>query len=74
MPKLEYPVNIEPLPEDEGGGFIALVPDLPGCMSDGDTAEAALASVQDAVVAWVEEAKALGRPIPPPSRHLVAAE
>ena len=51
MPKLEYPVIIEPLPEDEGGGFIALVPDLPGCMSDGDTAEAALASVQDAVVA-----------------------
>ena len=74
MPKLEYPVIIEPLSEDEGGGFIALVPDLPGCMSDGDTAEAALASVQDAVVAWVEEAKALGRPIPPPSRHLVAAE
>jgi antitoxin HicB len=74
MSKLEYPVIIEPLPEDEGGGFIALVPDLPGCMSDGDTAEAALASVQDAVVAWVEEAKALGRPIPPPSRHLVAAE
>jgi antitoxin HicB len=43
-------------------------------MSDGDTAEAALASVQDAVAAWIEEAKALGRPIPPPSRHLAAAE
>jgi antitoxin HicB len=74
MPKLEYPVIIEPLPEDEGGGFVALVPDLPGCMSDGDTAEAALAAVHDAVAAWVEEATAMGRPIPPPSRHLVAAE
>ena len=74
MPKLEYPVIIEPLPESEGGGFIALVPDLPGCMSDGDTAEAALAAVHDAVAAWVEEATALGRPIPPPSRHLAAAE
>ena len=74
MPKLEYPVIIEPLPEDEGGGFVALVPDLPGCMSDGDTAEAALAAVHGAVAAWVEEATALGRPIPPPSRHLVAAE
>jgi len=46
----------EPLPEDEGGGFAALVPDLPGCMSDGETPEAALASVQDAAAAWIEEA------------------
>jgi len=54
MPKLEYPVIIEPLPLDEGGGFVALVPDLPGCMSDGDTGEAALTSVQDAVAAWID--------------------
>jgi antitoxin HicB len=74
MPKLEYPVIIEPLPQDDGGGFVALVPDLPGCMSDGETAQAAPASVMDAVDAWIDEAKALGRPIPPPSRHLVAAE
>jgi antitoxin HicB len=74
MAKLEYPVIIEPLPQDEGGGFVALVPDLPGCMSDGETAEAALASVVDAVAAWIEEATTLGRPVPPPSRHLAAAE
>jgi antitoxin HicB len=74
MPRLEYPVIIEPLPEAEGGGFVALVPDLPGCMSDGDTAEAALASVHDAVAAWIDEATALGRPVPRPSRHLAAAE
>ena len=74
MPWLEYPVIIEPLPEAEGGGFVALVPDLPGCMSDGDTAEAALASVHDAVAAWIDEATALGRPVPRPSRHLAAAE
>ncbi len=74
MAKLEYPVIIEPLPRDEGGGFVALVPDLPGCMSDGETAESALASVMDAVAAWIEEATALGRPVPPPSRHLQAAE
>jgi antitoxin HicB len=35
------------------------VPDLPGCMSDGETAEAALASVKDAVAAWIDEG---GRP------------
>ncbi len=61
-------------PQGEDGGFVALVPDLPGCMSDGETPEAALASVQDAATAWIEEATALGRPVPPPSRHLVAAE
>jgi antitoxin HicB len=72
--RLEYPVIIEPLPEAEGGGFVALVPDLPGCMSDGETAQAALTSVDDAVTAWIEEATALGRPIPPPTRRLVAAE
>jgi antitoxin HicB len=74
MPKLEYPVIIEPLSQTDGGGFVALVPDLPGCMSDGETAQAALASVMDAVDAWINEARALGRPLPPPSRHLVAAE
>jgi antitoxin HicB len=72
--KLEYPIIIEPLPETEGGGFVALVPELPGCMSDGETAEAALASVKDAVAAWIDEARAIGRPVPPPSRHLQAAE
>jgi predicted RNase H-like HicB family nuclease len=73
MRRLEYPVIIEPSPEQEGG-FVALVPDLPGCTSNGETAEAALASVTDAVAAWIEEATALGRPVPPPSRHLAAAE
>jgi antitoxin HicB len=72
--RLDFPVIIEPLTDADGGGFVALVPDLPGCMSDGETAEAALASVQDAISAWIDEAKALGRPIPPPSRHLTAAE
>jgi hypothetical protein len=32
-----YAVVIEPLTDEEGGGFVATVPDLPGCMSDGDT-------------------------------------
>ena len=72
--RLVFPVIIEPLSEADGGGFVALVPDLPGCMSDGETAEAALASVTDAISGWIEEAKTLGRPIPRPSRHLKAAE
>jgi predicted RNase H-like HicB family nuclease len=72
--KLEYPVLIEPLSPDDGGGFPATVPDLPGCTSDGETAEEALANVRDAVAAWIDEARALGRSIPQPSRRHVAAE
>lgn len=74
MAKLDYPVIIEPLTRDDGGGFIATVPDLPGCMSDGETPEEALSNVHDAIAAWIEEARALGRSIPPPSHRHVAAE
>jgi antitoxin HicB len=74
MATLEYPIIIEPLPQEDGGGFIAIVPDLPGCSSDGDTPEEALTSVQSAIVEWIEEAGILGRKIPPPTRHLTAAE
>ena len=73
-PKLDYAVMIEPLPPEDGGGFIATVPDLPGCMSDGETPEDALVSVHDAIAAWIDEARTLGRPIPTPSRRHVAAE
>jgi antitoxin HicB len=50
MPRLKYPVVVEPLPEEEGGGFAAIVPDLLGCMSDGETPEEALGNVRDAIV------------------------
>ena len=74
MRDLEYSVIIEPLSDEDGGGFIAIVPDLPGCMSDGETPEEALASVRDAISEWIDAAEAMGRAVPPPSRHLVAAE
>lgn len=70
MTDLRYAVLIEPLSEDDGGGFLATVPDLPGCMSDGETPEEALVNVQDAIAAWLEAALELGRPIPEPSRNV----
>jgi len=72
--KLDYPVIIEPLSAEDGGGFVAAVPDLPGCMSDGETPEEALSNVRDAIAEWIDEARALGRPIPSPSHGLAAAE
>ena len=73
MSRLEYPILVEPLPSEEGGGFIATVPDLPGCMSDGDTPEEAVSNVQDAIVTWIEAARDMGHAVPKPSRHLAVA-
>jgi len=70
MRKADYAVVIEPLSEQDGGGFVATVPDLPGCMSDGDTREEAACNVEDAIASWLEEARALGRAIPEPSPAL----
>jgi predicted RNase H-like HicB family nuclease len=69
----EYPIIIEALSNDDGGGFLATVPDLPGCMSDGETREEAARAIEDAILAWIEEAKRMGRPIPTPSAHLARA-
>ena len=67
MSTLEYPVVLEPLPDDEGGGFVATMPDLPGCMSDGATPEEALSNVQDAIITWIEAARDLGHEVPAPT-------
>ncbi len=68
--KPEYPVVLRPLTAEDGGGWVALVPDLPGCMSDGDTAYAALENVQGAIEEWKDAAATLGRPIPKPDDSL----
>jgi predicted RNase H-like HicB family nuclease len=65
---LEYPVIVSPLSEDDGGGFLATVPDLPGCMSDGETPAEAIENVQDAIEEWLDLARKMGREIPVPSQ------
>ncbi len=67
MKALEYAVLLSPLSPADGGGFIATVPDLPGCMSDGETPEEALANVQDAIECWIEAAIDRGRNVPSPT-------
>jgi predicted RNase H-like HicB family nuclease len=67
-----YPVLVEPLSPEDGGGFVATVPDLPGCMSDGESPAEALANVQDAILCWFEAAAEMGRPVPAPTRRAAA--
>ena len=69
MTRLDYAVVITPLSDEDGGGFLAMVPDLPGCMSDGETPEEALANIRDAIGAWIEAARDIGHEVPKPSRR-----
>ena len=69
MSERVYPVVIAPFTVEDGGGFAATVPDLPGCMSDGASPQEALRNVQDAIEAWIAMARDLGHAVPPPSRH-----
>jgi antitoxin HicB len=69
MTPYDYEVDIRPLSPTDGGGFIAIVPDLPGCRSDGETPHEALTNAYDAIACWMEAAKELGRPVPAPRRE-----
>lgn len=62
----EYPFTIRHLSKEEGGGYLIEFPDLPGCMSDGETIDEAIENGKDAVQAWIETAKEMQRPIPKP--------
>jgi predicted RNase H-like HicB family nuclease len=53
--------------------FLAEVPELPGCMADGSTYQAALAAAEAVIAEWIETAKELGRPIPEPKGRLIYA-
>ncbi len=64
---LEYPYIIKPLSQEDGGGYLIEFPDLPGCISDGETPEEAFMMGKDAVEAWLATAKACNRDIPKPN-------
>jgi antitoxin HicB len=68
-----YTVVIEPLSEEDGGGFLATVPELPGCMSDGHTRAEALVNVEDAIATWLYCAQKMGQEVPEPQVYGSAA-
>lgn len=61
----DYHINI--FFSEEDGGYIADIPDLTHCSAFGVTPEKALEEVLLAKVAWIEAARAAGRPVPPPA-------
>jgi antitoxin HicB len=68
----DYEIRVKALPPEDGGGYLAWVPDLPGCMSDGDTPAEAVQNVTVAIDEWIAEAVRLNRPVPAPTRRQAA--
>ena len=62
-----YRIVLRPLAIDDGGGWLAEVPELPGCVSDGDTPQQAIENVMDAIGCWIEAAEEDGRSVPSPA-------
>jgi len=59
--KGKYTVILE---RNEDGGFTVYVPALPGCISQGDTAEEALVNIKEAIEGYLEAVEELGKPLP----------
>jgi predicted RNase H-like HicB family nuclease len=57
---------------EDDQAFVAEVPELPGCMAHGDSQEAALTSVNEAIDLWIATATELGRAVPPPKGRRLA--
>ncbi len=66
---IEYDVVLIPAEE---GGYMVIVPALPGCVSEGDTEEEALANIKDVIEGWVLVARKRGREIPARSKVKLA--
>ena len=60
---MKFRVTIQ---RDEDGFYVAEVPALPGCVSQGPTRPQALDNVREAIALYLESLKAHGDPIPPP--------
>nr|MDO8081037.1 type II toxin-antitoxin system HicB family antitoxin [Candidatus Freyarchaeota archaeon] len=59
---MEFVVVLEP--DVEGKGYVTFCPTLPGCFSQGDTREEALANIREAIEAYIESLKNDGLPVP----------
>lgn len=65
----EFDVVLEPQPE---GGYTVYVPDLPGCISEGETEDDALEMIRDAMEGYIEVRRERGWPLPKVEHRKVA--
>ncbi|MEO8664484.1 MAG: type II toxin-antitoxin system HicB family antitoxin [Ignavibacteria bacterium] len=60
---MKYRILIE---QDEDGIFVAEVPSLPGCISQGNTRADVLSNIKEAIEGYIESLRKHNEPIPPP--------
>ena len=58
---MRYTVLLEP---EADGGYVVSVPALPGCISQGDTRDEALANIREAIALYIEDCRDAGDPVP----------
>ncbi len=58
---------------EKDNAFLTEVPELAGCMADGETYQEALANTEMIISEWIETAQSLGRQIPQPKGKLMYA-
>lgn len=58
---MRYTVVLE---QESDGGYVASVPALPGCVSQGDSRDAALSNIREAIDLYLEDCRDAGDPIP----------
>lgn len=63
MSDMNYTVILEPAAD---GSISVYVPDLPGCISTGDTRDEALANIREAIHGHISTLRDLGEPVPEP--------
>lgn len=74
MAKLtDYPFEVRPLSDEDGGGFLVSFPDFAECISDGETIEEALDNGRDALQATIAALRAKKLPVPAPNSGGVAS-
>ncbi len=64
---LMLPYTIEIIPDEDDGGYVARVKELPGCLTQADTWDELFEMIEDAKRAWLESALKHGDVIPEPS-------
>lgn len=62
-----YSVRVSQLSEADGGGWLASIPELPGCLADGETPDAAYAELKDVLEFWLQVAKEQGKDVSDPA-------
>ncbi len=65
----EYKYTIILHPDTEEGGYTVTVPTLPGCITEGDTLEEAIAMAKDAIQLYIESLLVDGEPVPEEHEH-----